>query len=84
MICENKVFVHGQPKGVADFGHDFGLFDRVNPEFALQVLVQFNEVGRIARMSHHNGHHGFGHACVLNNLRRFMWRLGRLLRDGRR
>ena len=50
VLGENEGFVDGEAVEISQFRHDLGLFDRVNAEFTLEVLIQFNEVGWVARV----------------------------------
>ena len=62
VVGEHEIFVHGQAKPFPNVRHDLGLFDRINAEFPFQILVEFNEIGRVAGVVHHDvddgGHHG--------------------------
>ena len=49
-----------------DVCHDFGLFYRINAQLAFEVLVEFNEVGRIAGVVNHHLNHSSGHRSVVN------------------
>ena len=60
VVGKNEILVHRQGESVPDFGHDFRLFDRVNAQFTLKVLVHLNEISRIAGVVHHYGNkHAF-------------------------
>ena len=66
VICQNKILVDGEVEPVPDVRHDFGLLDRVNAEFPLEVLVEFNEICGVPCMLDHHGNHGFGHGSVIH------------------
>ncbi len=66
MVGKHEIFVHGQSKAVANVRHDFGLLDGVNAEFALQILVQLDEICGIARVVDHNFHHNCLHGGIVN------------------
>ena len=78
VIGKNEILVHRQAKLVADIGHDLGLLDCINAQLTFEVLVEFNEVGRIAGVVHHDLDHGCDHAFVVrygcSRSRRGGWR----------
>ena len=67
VIGENEILVNGQAKLVSNVGHNLGLLDRINAQFTFEVLVEFNEVGRIASVVHHDFNHGCDHAFVVHH-----------------
>ena len=69
MVSEHEVLVNGEREFVADIGHDFRLLHRINAQFALEVLVEFNEISRIPRVFNHNGHDRGRHFSVVNHRR---------------
>ena len=71
MVSEHEVLVNGEREFVADIGHDFRLLHRINAQFALEVLVEFNEISRIPRVFNHNGHDRGRHFSVVNHGRRW-------------
>ena len=75
VISQNKVFIDGQAELISNVSHDFGLFDRVNTQFTFEILIQFNEIGRIAGVFHHDGHDRCGHGSIVD-LRRRCWGRG--------
>ena len=70
MVSQNKVLIHRQTKSVANVGHDLRLLDRINAQFAFQVLIEFDEVGGIARVLDHNLDHGADHVSIVHHRRR--------------
>ena len=66
VVCEDKVLVNGQTEFVPDVRHDFRLLDRVNAQLSLKVLVEFNEVRRVARVFNHHGHNRRRHRCIIH------------------
>ena len=67
VVSEDEILVHGKGEAFANFGHDFGLLDRVNAEFALEVLVEFNEIGRVPRMADNHFNHRRGHGLITHH-----------------
>ena len=70
MIGQDEVLVDGKGEFVANIGHDFRLLHRINAQFTLEVLVEFNEISRIPRVFNHNGHDRGRHFSVVNHGRR--------------
>ena len=44
VVGQQEIFVHWEVEDGANVGHDFGLLDRVNAQFAFEVLVEFDEI----------------------------------------
>ncbi len=54
IVGQNEILVHRQAEVRANIGHDFGLLDRINAEFALQILVQLDEICGVASVVDHD------------------------------
>ena len=66
VVGKHEVLVNGQGEAVANVRHDLGLFHGVNAEFTLQILVQFNEVSRVAGVFDHDLNDGLRHRSVVH------------------
>ncbi len=54
VVGQDEVLVNWQRKPVSNFSHDLGLLHGVNAQFTFQILVHFNEIGRITCVADHD------------------------------
>ncbi len=55
IVTKLEGFVHRKPEGLSAVGHYLRLFDGVNTQFTLKILVELKEILRIARVPHDDG-----------------------------
>ena len=67
MVSQHEVLVNRESKSVTDVRHDFGLLDRINPQFTLEVLVEFDEISGVARVFNDDRHDRVRHLGVVNH-----------------
>ena len=54
MVGQDEVFVDGKGETLPNVRHNFRLLHRVDAQFALKVLVQFNKISRVAGVVNHH------------------------------
>ena len=51
VVTELERIVYRKPESLSAVGHNLRLFDCVNSQFTLQILVQFKEIFGVTRVS---------------------------------
>ena len=54
MVSQHEILVDGKSEAVSDLSHDFRLLHRIDAQFAFEVLVHLNEIGRISGVVNHH------------------------------